>query len=196
MMKKVLATIGFTLVPSVALAHTGVGTTHGFTAGLLHPLSGLDHLLAMVGVGLLAAMIGGRATYLVPTSFLAMMVVGGALGSLGVALPGVEVGIALSVIVIGGLVAMGANVPTLVASLLAAVFALFHGHAHGTELPLGGDIAGYTIGFVLATAFLHAVGLGMGFGLDRLGDPSGRRFMRFSGGVGAVLGVVILAGLV
>ena len=145
-----------------AFAHTGIGAhSHGFAAGFLHPLMGLDHLLAMVGVGVWAAQLGKRATWLVPAAFVAVMIAGSGLALSGVAMPMVELGIAGSVLVIGALIAFGARMPLALAMGLAGLFALFHGHAHGTELPGFAHPAAYGVGFVIATALLHGAGVGI-----------------------------------
>src|SRR5262245_42189003 len=145
-----------------ALAHTGIGAhSHGFAAGFLHPLIGLDHLLAMVGVGVWAAQLGRRATWLVPVAFVAVMIAGAGLALSGIAMPMVEFGIAGSVLVIGALIAFGTRLPVGVALGLVGLFALFHGHAHGTELPGFAHPVAYGAGFVAATALLHGVGIGV-----------------------------------
>jgi urease accessory protein len=145
-----------------ALAHTGVdahGT--GFAAGFAHPLMGLDHMLAMLGIGLWAAQLGKRAIWLVPAAFVAVMVGGATLALSGAGLPMVEFGIAGSVLVIGALIALGARMPVALAMTLAGGFALFHGIAHGAELPSFAHPGAYGAGFVAATALLHGVGLGI-----------------------------------
>jgi urease accessory protein len=145
-----------------AWAHTGIGAHggNGFAAGFIHPLMGLDHMLAMLGVGLWAAQLGNRAIWLVPGAFVAVMVGGAALALSGASLPMVEFGIGGSVLVIGALIAFGARMPVVLAMGLAGAFALFHGHAHGTELPGFAHPAAYGAGFVAATALLHAAGIG------------------------------------
>ena len=147
------------VLPTAALAHTGAGDTSGFSHGFLHPLGGADHLLAMVAVGLFAAHLRGRALWLVPGAFVVMMAAGGALGAAGVGVPHVETGIALSVMVLGAAIAGGLSVPTAVAMTLAGFFAIFHGHAHGAELPPGSDAVAYSVGFVVATGMLHVCGI-------------------------------------
>ncbi|HQS11097.1 MAG TPA: HupE/UreJ family protein, partial [Xanthobacteraceae bacterium] len=133
---RVLAIAGaLALAPSLAFAHTGVGATHGFVHGFMHPVTGLDHVLAMVTVGILAWQMGGRAIWLLPASFVTLMAVGGALGMSGFDLPYVETGIALSVVVLGAAVAMGVKAPLAFAMGLVGMFAVFHGHAHGAEMP-------------------------------------------------------------
>ncbi|MBY0258441.1 HupE/UreJ family protein [Methylobacterium sp.] len=156
------------LVATPALAHPGHEAASGFTEGFLHPLSGLDHVLAMVAVGLIAARIGGRALLLVPLAFVGMMVLGGALGVAGTDLPFVEIGIALSVVVLGAALALRPALPVAAAMLLVGAFAVFHGHAHGAEMPETASGLAYGAGFVGATALLHAVGLGLGLSAGRL----------------------------
>lgn len=182
------------LFATAAQAHTGVGGTSGLTYGFLHPLGGLDHLLAMVGVGLLAAFLGGRALWLVPAAFLVMMATGGLLGVVGVGLPFVELGIALSIVVIGGALAWGRSLPLAVAMGLVGFFAVFHGHAHGAEMPAAASGLAYGLGFLAATALLHSAGLALGFGLDRLAGAASRKLARAGGAVVGLSGLAILAG--
>lgn len=174
---------------SPALAHTGTGPVSGLAVGLGHPLSGLDHLLAMIAVGLWAARIGGGAVWAVPLAFVAAMVAGGAAGMAGIAVPYVEVGIGLSVVALGALIAAEVRVATVVAMALVGLFALVHGHAHGAELPRAAGALAYALGFALATASLHAVGIGAGLALR---SPAGARVVRASGAAAALGGVVIL----
>lgn len=190
-----LALIAATLAPGVALAHTGVGDTGGFVHGFAHPIGGLDHVLAMVLVGVFAWQLGGRALWLVPSAFVAVMALGGALGFAGIGVPFVEVGIALSVVVLGAAVAFGVKAPVAVAMAVAGVFAIFHGHAHGAEMPE--TVAGmtYGLGFMLGTALLHVVGIAIGYGVGSLGDRYGQVVTRAVGGVAAVAGVAILTGI-
>ena len=150
------------LLPGIAAAHTGVGTTTGFIHGFAHPLGGVDHLLAMLAVGLWAAQIGGRAVWTVPATFVAVMILGGALGFSGLAVPYIEEGILLSVLVLGLLVAASFRFSLPASMLTVALFAVFHGHAHGAEMPLAAGAAAYTAGFALATALLHFAGIGFG----------------------------------
>jgi urease accessory protein len=175
-----------------AAAHPGHADAGGFAHGFLHPLGGLDHVLAMVAVGLYAALLGGRALWLVPATFVTVMALGGAAGVAGYALPYVEIGIALSVVVLGVAVALRVNLPTLAAMTLAGVFAVFHGHAHGAEMPL--DLSGYeyAAGFLAATALLHGVGIAVGLGMGKLSELGGRRVRQAAGGAVALAGVVLL----
>ena len=142
----------------------------GFVSGFLHPIGGLDHVLAMVAVGMLAALIGGRALWLVPASFLGAMVIGSALGF---SLPFVEFGIVASVVVLGAVVALAPRMPVTVAMALAA-FGMFHGHAHGAEMPAAASAVLYGLGFVSATAALHLIGVGVGLASERLAQGAGR----------------------
>jgi urease accessory protein len=157
------AATALAVAASPAFAHTGVAFfgESGFAAGFFHPLFGLDHLLAMLGVGSWGAQLGGRAMWLVPASFVIVMIAGAALALAGEPLPIVEFGIGGSVLIMGGLIALGARMPLPAAMGLAGLLALFHGHAHGTELPGFAHPAAYGAGFVLATALLHVAGLGI-----------------------------------
>lgn len=181
------------LVATPALAHTGAGTVSGFASGFGHPIGGLDHLLAMIAVGILAAQQGGKAVWLLPVSFVAMMVVGGALGMAGVGMPFVELGIVGSVIVLGAVIALGKHMPTGAAMALVGVLAIFHGHAHGTEMPVDASGFEYGLGFALATAMLHAVGLGLGLAAQKVAEKIAPVAVRIGGGVIAAAGVALLA---
>ena len=134
----------------------------GLLSGLLHPVSGLDHVVAMVAVGLWGAQLGKPAIWLLPVAFPVVMALGGFLGLAGVGLPGIEVGIALSAVALGACVAAAWRAPLWLALLLVGVFAIFHGHAHGTELPEDASAVGYSAGFVVATGCLHGVGIALG----------------------------------
>jgi urease accessory protein len=184
------------LASSAAQAHVGVGDTHGFVHGFAHPMSGVDHILAMVAVGLFAAHLGGRALYLVPLSFVAMMIVGGMLGIAGVSLPFVEIGIGLSVVVFGIAVAFSLDIPAALAMMLVGFFAIFHGHAHGTEMPESVSGLAYGGGFILATAALHALGIGLGLIIGKTSQVYGERILQAVGGAMALIGVAILTGYV
>jgi len=148
--------------PLLASAHVEGGRAEGFLAGLSHPVSGLDHVLAMVSVGLWGAQLGAPAMWLLPVTFPLVMAFGGAMGLLGVPLPGVETGIALSALVLGLAVSSAWRPPLWAAAAVVACFAIFHGHAHGTELPAGASGLSYSLGFVVATGMLHAAGIGVG----------------------------------
>lgn len=181
---------------SMAQAHTGAGATMGFTHGFGHPFSGLDHILAMIAVGLFASRLGGKALWLVPSAFVSMMAVGGMLGISGVDVPFVELGIAASVIVLGVAVALQIGVPTVAAMTLVGFFAIFHGHAHGAEMPSAASGLTYALGFMLATAILHGIGIMAGLLLGRAGQSSSDGVARVAGGAMALAGVGILTGYV
>jgi len=183
------ATATMALVAGPAAAHTGSATVVGFVSGFLHPIGGLDHVLAMVAVGMLAALIGGRALWLVPASFLGAMVIGSALGF---SLPFVELGIVASVVVLGAVVALAPGMPVTVAMALAAAFGMFHGHAHGAEMPAAASAVLYGLGFVTATAILHLIGVGAGVASERLAQGAGRVALRLGGGAVAALGLALL----
>jgi urease accessory protein len=183
----------FALVAFPALAHTADGTAGGLASGFLHPLTGADHVAAMVAVGIWGAFLGAPAIWLLPVVFPLVMTVGGALGVMGVPLPGVEIGIAGSAIVLGLAVALAARPPLWLAAVVVGVFAIFHGHAHGTELPEAADPIAYAVGFVVATGLLHLAGIAIGL-LVRW--PAGVIAVRAAGGVIAVAGVAFLLGIV
>lgn len=188
--------VSMALMPTVALAHTGAGGTVGFSHGFMHPLTGIDHVLAMMMVGVFAWQLGGRAIWLVPSTFVLVMAVGGALGVAGIGVPFVEVGIALSVIVLGASVAFRVKAPVAIAMAVVGLFAIFHGHAHGSEMPENAAGMAYGLGFMIATASLHLGGLGLGFLIGRIGDKRGPVFVRATGAVAAVADLAILGGLI
>ena len=184
-----------TFVPGLAFAHVGVGDTHGFAHGFTHPIGGLDHVLAMVGVGLFAARLGGRALWLVPLAFVAMMGIGGAIGMAGIGLPHVEIGIAASVIVLGLAVALQLGMPLAAAMVMVGLFAVFHGYAHGAEMPADAAGLSYGAGFILAAALLHGTGLALGLTLSRLATtPVSKIALRLGGGAMALAGFGLLSG--
>ncbi len=150
------------LLAQPAFAHVQQGEARGFLTGILHPISGLDHVLAMVAVGLWGAQLGSPAIWLLPVAFPLVMALGGMLGLMGLPLPGIEYGIAASAILLGAAVMFELRPPLAVAAALVATFAIFHGHAHGTELPPGQSAMLYSMGFVVATGCLHAMGIGLG----------------------------------
>lgn len=193
-MRKGVFALGFAgamALAGAAEAHTGAGATTGAMHGFFHPLGGLDHLLAMVSVGLFAFLLGGRALWLVPLSFVAMMAAGGVAGMEGVGIPFVETGIALSVIVIGGLVALGRSLPLAAAMSVVGAFALFHGYAHGAEMPLAASGLGYGAGFLSATAALHSAGVGLGVAAAGLSDA---KIMRTAGALVSAAGIALIGG--
>jgi urease accessory protein len=173
------------VLANTASAHEQVGVAGGLATGFLHPFTGLDHLIAMVAVGLWGAQLGAPALWILPITFPLVMAFGGVLGVLGIPLPAPEIVIACSAVVLGGAVAVRLRVPLVAASVLVAVFAIFHGHAHGTELPRASDPLAYGIGFVVATGLLHLCGIGIGT-LSRW--PIGGRAIQGLGATIAALG--------
>jgi urease accessory protein len=186
----VIALIGV-LAAAPALGHTAGTLAPGLWGGLAHPLFGVDHVVAMVAVGLWGAFLGAPAVWLLPIVFPLVMAAGGVLGILGLPLPGVEIGIAVSAVVLGLSVALALRPPLWVAAILVGAFAIFHGHAHGAELPSGVDATAYAIGFVAATGFLHVCGIAFGL-LARW--PAGRLAVRAAGAGIALAGIVFLSG--
>jgi urease accessory protein len=182
------------LTTGSAFAHVGLGHVETFQTGFLHPLNGIDHVLAMVAVGLYAASLGGAALWLVPCAFVGMMILGGLIGYGGVSLPLVEQAIGLSVVVMGLAIALGARLRTVTAMALVGLFALFHGHAHGSEGAALASFLTYAAGFIAATVALHLAGIGIGLGLDRLGTAQAGYLRRTAGAVGALAGVSLLLG--
>lgn len=174
-----------------ALAHDGAGLGRGFASGVMHPITGLDHLLAMVAVGLWGAALGRPLVFALPAIFPALMAAGGLLGIAGAPMPPVEIGIAGSVVVLGSAVAAGYKAPVWLACIVVGIFGLFHGYAHGQELPAASDPYAYGLGFILATGALHAAGISIGL-LDR--RPAGRWAIRAIGAGIAVAGVYFLHG--
>ena len=175
--------------PSLAHAHTGVSTTHDFLHGLAHPLTGIDHICAMIAVGLWAAQRGGRALWAVPLTFVTVMAVGGALGMAGLAIPFAEKGIVLSVLMLGVLIAASIRLPLIASTLIVALFAVFHGHAHGVEMSDTASGLVYGAGFVLATACLHLGGIGLGMLTQKVSAPY---FVRIAGGAIAGCGMYLM----
>jgi len=197
-LKRILLTAAtLALTTSAAWAHPGHAIEGTFAYGFLHPIGGLDHVLAMVTVGLLAFTLGGQALWLLPCTFIAAMLGGAMLGLAGIALPLVEPMIACSVIVLGAMVAAGLRLPTPVAVALVAAFAVFHGYAHGAEAPTGsGSLLAYAAGFVLATALLQLAGIAIGALLSRLHSRLAPASLRTGAAVISLAGVGLLAGLI
>ncbi len=192
------ATVAFlgAVAPQWALAHAGHDHAAGFSHGFAHPFGGFDHLLAMVMVGMLAAQLGGRAVVALPATFLALMAAGGALGLAGLGMPFVETGIGLSVLALGAALAFAVRAPLAAAALVVGGFAIFHGFAHGAELPDGAGGLAYAAGFLVATGLLHGAGVALGLGLARGSARFGGLAVRAAGAVSAVAGVGLLTGLV
>jgi urease accessory protein len=180
------------LFPTLVAAHPSLTHAIGFTHGFSHPFSGLDHVLTMVLVGILAWQLGGRALWMVPLTFVSVMAAGGALGMMGVAIPFVEAGIALSVIVLGGIIALGVKTPVAAATGMVALFAIFHGHAHGAEMPADAAGVHFALGFMLATAALHGIGIGTGFMIDKTARRYGALVLRMAGCLSVLAGIGLM----
>ena len=178
--------------PALALAHVGEGDiSGGLLAGIAHPVFGLDHVVAMVAVGIWGAQLGKPAIWVLPVTFPIVMAFGGVLGGLGVPIPGIEIGIAVSAIVLGGMIAFATRPPLWVAAIVVGIFAIFHGHAHGAELPETANAISYAVGFVAATGSLHALGILIGVA-NRW--SAGAKALRAGGGVIAACGFYFLSG--
>jgi len=183
----VAAALAATSLPT--FAHSETGQASGFLTGVAHPFSGLDHILAMVAVGLWGAQLGAPAIWILPLTFPLVMAFGGFLGLVGVGIPGVELGIAASAVLLGAAVMTERRIPLFAAAALVGFFAIFHGHAHGTELPPGQSGLLYSLGFVVATGCLHAIGIAAG-AVHRW--PSGKVALRVAGSVVSLAGLVFL----
>jgi urease accessory protein len=189
-LSKSTLTILFNLVcAQTAWAHVEGGQAAGFITGLQHPWSGLDHVLAMIAVGLWGAQLGSPALWLLPIAFPMMMAMGAMMGLMGIPVPGVEIGIALSAIVLGMMIFVEVRPKLAVAVAMVGIFAIFHGHAHGTELPEGQSGLLYSMGFVIATGCLHGVGIAIGL---VNGLPAGKLVLRGAGSFIAAMGVFFL----
>lgn len=175
------------LMPGLASAHILPGTSHGFQDGLIHPWSGMDHLLAMFAVGLWAAQYRGRAIWQIPLAFVTVMVLGGILGIAGAFIPGFDAAIAISVLALGALIATKTSLAPNLGMMVVGAFALFHGYAHGHEMPASASALPFSIGFILSTVTLHCLGLSAGAALRN--QP---RAMRLAGAAIAVCGVGLL----
>jgi len=178
-------------VPGLVFAHAPEGAGGGFLTGFLHPIMGFDHLVAMVAVGLWGAFLGDRALWILPIVFPSIMAVGAALGIVGLEIPLVEFVIALSGVVLGALIALRFKAPLAIAMVLVGIFAIFHGYAHGTEMPGQISAITYGAGFVIGTGLLHLAGIAIGFA-TRL--PRGELLVRGCGGVISVIGLTYLVG--
>ena len=188
-----LCAAAIALLPAAASAHLGVaGHMHGFAYGFAHPFSGIDHVLAMVAVGLFAAHLGGRALLLVPLSFVSVMTLAGIAGMSVASLPFTEIGIALSVVVLGLAVAFQLNVPTLAAASLVGVLAIFHGYAHGAEMPASMSGVPYGLGFICATLLLHATGVGLSLAIGRTRQAYGGMIVQVGGAAISAAGIALL----
>lgn len=189
---KIMLALALTALATPALAHSGEGIQGGFISGLTHPIFGWDHVVAMVGVGLWGAVLGGSAIWLLPIVFPLVMAIGAALGIAGVTVPFIEPGIALSGVVLGLLVVFFVRAPLAVAAVIVGFFAIFHGYAHGTELPGAANPIAYGVGFVISTGILHAIGIAFG---SLTKSDIGKWAVRAGGGVIALVGAAFLAGI-
>lgn len=188
----VLTTLALIGMSPAAFAHPGHLAGNGFATGLLHPFTGLDHLLAMIAVGLWAAQRGGRYMFVIPASFVAMMALGALAGVSGIALPLVEPGILGSLVIFGLLIAFNARLPLAAGMAVIGSFALFHGYAHAVEMPTQASFAVFGSGMLLGSVILHLVGIGLG----RLGNMQLHEIaLRASGGLIALAGIVLFAGV-
>ncbi len=192
-MKKILFATLLVLGVTPVFAHPGHGLTDSFAAGVAHPLSGLDHIAVMVAVGLWAALKGGRALWVWPAAFVGVMLIGGVLGMMHVALPFVEPGILASVVVLGLMVALAVDLPVWAGATIVAVFALLHGHAHGTEVAENVGGIEYMAGFTLATAMLHGVGIGFA---QLMARAQLRPLIRVVGVACVLIGAGLYAGII
>jgi len=181
----------FFVFPTPAYAHLIGG--NGFASGLTHPLLGLDHLLAMIAVGIIATQTGGKTTWIVPSTFLIFMVIGGLLAIIGLKVPLVETGIALSVLIFGALMTLSKKLPTHLAVLCVAIFAFFHGHSHGEEMPMIANQVLYITGFIFSTALLHAMGVLIGYSARKTNLTL--KMLRFSGAAISFAGICFLFAL-
>ena len=179
----------FLIYAEAAQAHVHKGEAVSFFAGLKHPISGLDHVVAMIAVGLWGAQLGAPAIWVLPVAFPMVMAMGGMLGLLGVPLPGMEIGIAASAILLGAAVMMELRPPIALAAVLVGFFAIFHGYAHGSELPAGESGLLYSIGFVMATGCLHGIGISIGL-VHRWNW--GQRALRVAGAAIALAGIFFM----
>ena len=179
----------FLLIPSLAQAHPNHGSATNLFSGLVHPITGLDHLCAMIAIGLWAAQLGGRARWAVPLAFVSVMSLGAVLGRNEPGLPFVEQGIVASVLILGILIAAALRLPLAASVTIVGLFALFHGYAHGAEMPV--NISGFTygIGFVAATAGLHLCGIGLGLTAQKLATE---KMVRYAGGIIAACGLYLV----
>ncbi|MEJ2610307.1 MAG: HupE/UreJ family protein [Candidatus Thiodiazotropha sp.] len=181
------------LYVSVADAHQGVGLMGGFISGFLHPTLGLDHVVAMLAVGLWGAFLGSPSIWMLPIVFPLVMAFGGALGVIGVPLPAIETGIGVSAVVLGAMVAFAIRPPIWVAAVIVGIFAIFHGHAHGTELPNAANPLTYSAGFIIATGLIHLSGIALGL---MVRWPAGKVTVQVGGSAIALAGVGFLTGVV
>jgi urease accessory protein len=190
-MKNIITFITVLLFPLSAAAHVGV--SGGFEAGFSHPVLGLDHLLAMVSVGIISAQMGGKAIWTIPATFVLVMALGGALGMVDIGLFAVEIGIALSVVALGLTIATNAKIYPVAIYVFVALFAIFHGYAHGQEIPALATSWAYIVGFMIGTAALHLAGVAIGYFSRTI--VKGETLLRYAGAMVAGIGLHILLGI-
>ncbi|WP_373542644.1 HupE/UreJ family protein [Chamaesiphon sp.] len=179
-------------IPSIASAHTGVGDPSGFWQGLVHPIGGLDHILAMVAVGLWAAQMGGKALWAVPSAFVVAMIGSSVVGHFGLPLPGVEQGILVSDFMLGLLLLFATRLPLALSAGIVGILAIFHGYAHGAEMPETASGLVYGLGFIISTAALHLTGVGIGLAIDRYQPKFQELLFRIGGGATIVGAIYVL----
>jgi urease accessory protein len=179
-------------ISNIASAHTGVGDTTGFWHGLEHPIGGLDHILAMVAVGLWAAQMGGKALWMVPSAFVTAMMGSSVMGHFGPPLPGIEQGILASDFILGLLLLFAARLPLVLRVGIVGLLAIFHGYAHGAEMPETASGLAYGCGFIVSTTLLHLAGIGMGLAIDRYQPKLQELLFRIGGGVTVVGAIYVL----
>jgi urease accessory protein len=190
----VMIALGLSLIPVTVFAHEGGNVPFGgFLAGLVHPVLGYDHLLAMLCVGIISAQIGGKAIWTVPSTFVGVMAVGGALGLIGIGALPAELGISLSLVLLGGVIAAERQFPIWIAMIVVGIFAVFHGYAHGLEMPESAKPVAFALGFLTGTAIIHIVGV-------FIGDISqhykvGKIILRVAGGLILVVGLLLVIGI-
>lgn len=192
-MKRLLLTATMALMAAPALAHTGAEHVNGVMTGIAHPIGGLDHILAMIAVGVLAVQQGGRARWALPLAFVGMMLLSGVAGMAGLSLPGMELGIAGSVVVLGLVIAFGRQLTLKIAAPLVGALAVFHGVAHGAEMPLAMSGLQYAIGFVAATLTLHGAGILLGLTSKKMLAELTPVVLRLVGAATAIMGLGLLA---
>ncbi len=193
-MRSIVLTMILSMIPSVVYAHDGSNVPFGgFLSGLVHPVLGYDHLLAMLSVGILSAQIGGRAIWTVPATFVSVMALGGALGLVDIGLTSTELGIAASLVLLGLIIAAERKLPILLAMAGVGFFAIFHGYAHGAEIPTTAEPVLYAAGFLTGTALIHIAGLIIGDIAKHY--ERGKLALRVGGGMIAMVGVLFIAGV-
>jgi len=192
--RSIVLTFVISLIPSVVYAHDGSNVPFGgFLSGLVHPVLGYDHLLAMLSVGILSAQIGGRAIWTVPATFVGVMAVGGVLGLIDIGLGTTEFGIAASLVLLGSIIAAERSLPVRLAMLGVGFFAIFHGYAHGAEMPTTAEPVLYAFGFLTGTALIHIAGVVVGDIAKHY--ERGKIILRVGGGLIALVGMLFLTGV-